>query len=74
MGKTKIVQLSDEQREELEEGRRNGKSHDFRERCQMILLKSEKVMQRFIFPSMIYQSKSGLRKTDRAEITGQKRF
>ncbi len=42
MGKTKIVQLSDEQREDLEEGRRNGKSHAFRERCQMILLKSEK--------------------------------
>ncbi len=42
MGKTKIVQLSDEQREELKEGRRNGKSHAFRERCQMILLKSEK--------------------------------
>lgn len=42
MGKTKIVQLNDEQRQELEEGRRNGKSHAFRERCQMILLKSEK--------------------------------
>ncbi len=42
MGKTKIVQLSDEQRQELEEGRRTGTSHAFRERCQMILLKSEK--------------------------------
>lgn len=42
MGKTKIVQLSDEQRQELEAGRRTGKSHAFRERCQMILLKSEK--------------------------------
>lgn len=42
MGKTKIVQLSDEQRQELEDGYRNGKSHAFRERCQMILLKSEK--------------------------------
>lgn len=42
MGKTKIVQLSDEQRQELEEGYRSSKSHAFRERCQMILLKSEK--------------------------------
>ena len=41
MGKTKVIQLSDEQRQELEDGRRSGKSHAFRERCQMILLKSE---------------------------------
>ena len=41
MGKKKIVQLSDQQRTELENGYRNGKSHAFRQRCQMILLKSE---------------------------------
>ena len=41
MGKRKIVQLSDEQRHHLEKGYRNGKSHAFRQRCQMILLKSE---------------------------------
>ena len=41
MGKTKVIQLSDPQRQALEEGYRNGKSHAFRERCQMILLKSE---------------------------------
>ena len=41
MGKTKIVRLSDAQRQELEDGRRTGTSHAFRERCQMILLKSE---------------------------------
>lgn len=41
MGKRKVVQLSDEQRSELENGQRNGKSHSFRNRCQMILLKSE---------------------------------
>ena len=41
MGKTKVIQLSDSQRQALEEGHRNGKSHAFRERCQMILLKSE---------------------------------
>ena len=41
MGKTKVIQLSDWQRQELEAGRRTGKSHTFRERGQMILLKSE---------------------------------
>ena len=41
MGKRKDVQLSDEQHSELENGQRNGKSHSFRNRCQMILLKSE---------------------------------
>ncbi|HXG83107.1 MAG TPA: helix-turn-helix domain-containing protein [Pyrinomonadaceae bacterium] len=42
MGKTKIIQLTAEQRAELEKGYRAGKSHCFRVRCQMILLKSEK--------------------------------
>ncbi|CAN5566095.1 hypothetical protein BH18ACI1_BH18ACI1_13060 [soil metagenome] len=42
MGKIKVIALSDEQRAELEKGYRNGKSHTFRQRCQMILLKSEK--------------------------------
>jgi transposase len=41
MGKIKIVQLSETQRQELENGHRTGKTHAFRERCQMILLKSE---------------------------------
>jgi len=41
MGKTKVIQLSDEQRQELEDGYRSGKSHAFRECCRMILLKSE---------------------------------
>lgn len=41
MGKKKIVELSAEQRAELEKGYRKGKSHAFRQRCQMILLKSE---------------------------------
>lgn len=42
MGKTKVVELTKEQREELEKGYRLGKTHSFRQRCQMILLKSEK--------------------------------
>jgi transposase len=42
MGKTKVVKLTKEQREELEKGYRMGKTHSFRQRCQMILLKSEK--------------------------------
>jgi len=42
MGKTKVVELTAEQRTELEKGYRTGKSHCFRVRCQMILLKSER--------------------------------
>lgn len=42
MGKIKVIELTDEQRAELEKGYRNGKSHTFRQRCQMMLLKSEK--------------------------------
>jgi transposase len=41
MGKTKVIELTKKQREELEDGYRNGKTHSFRQRCQMILLKSE---------------------------------
>jgi transposase len=41
MGRKKIVELSDQERSELENGYRNGKSHAFRQRCQMVLLKSE---------------------------------
>jgi transposase len=42
MGKTKVIELTAEQRAELDKGYRTGKSHCFRTRCQMILLKSEK--------------------------------
>ena len=42
MGKIKVVELTTEQRLELENGYKNGKSHSFRQRCQIILLKSEK--------------------------------
>lgn len=42
MGKTKIIELTAQQRIELENGYRNGQSHGFRQRCQMVLLKSEK--------------------------------
>jgi len=42
MGKTKIIELTNEQRAALENGYRNGQSHAFRSRCQMVLLKSEK--------------------------------
>lgn len=41
MGKTKVIELTKDQRSELENGYKNGKSHSFRQRCQMILLKSE---------------------------------
>jgi transposase len=42
MGKIKVIELSKGQRLELENGYKNGKSHSFRQRCQIILLKSEK--------------------------------
>jgi len=42
MGKTKVIELTAEHRAELEKGYRTGKSHTFRSRCQIILLKSEK--------------------------------
>ncbi len=42
MGKTKVIELTTEQRLKLENGYKNGTSHSFRQRCQMILLKSEK--------------------------------
>lgn len=41
MGRIIKIELSDELRKELENGYRNGKSHAFRTRCQMVLLKSE---------------------------------
>jgi transposase len=41
MGRIIKIELSDNQRKELENGFRNGKSHAFRIRCQMVLLKSE---------------------------------
>ena len=42
MGKTRIVILTDEQRQVLEKGYKNGISHAFRKRCHIVLLKSEK--------------------------------
>lgn len=41
MGRTKIVILDEKQKADLEKGWRAGASHSFRQRCQLILLKSE---------------------------------
>ena len=41
MGRIIKIELNDHQRKELEKGYRTGKSHAFRIRCQMVLLKSE---------------------------------
>ena len=41
MGRKLEITLSSKQREELERGYRNGNSHIFRQRCRVILLKSE---------------------------------
>lgn len=42
MGKTRIVILTDDQRQVLEKGYQNGNAHAFRKRCHIVLLKSEK--------------------------------
>jgi len=41
MGRVIKIELDDNQRKELENGYRNGRSHAFRLRCQMVLLKIE---------------------------------
>ena len=41
IARIKVIQLTDEQRQQLEEGFRKGKSHAFRMRCRTILLKSK---------------------------------
>ena len=40
MGKIRVVELKEKERQALEEGLRNGKSHAFRKNCQLVLLKS----------------------------------
>jgi transposase len=42
MGKLKTLELTDAQRRALEKGYREGASHAFRQRCQIILLKCER--------------------------------
>ena len=41
MGRFIKIELTDNQRKELETGYRHGKSHSFRANCQIVLLKSE---------------------------------
>ena len=41
MGRTIKIELTDKQRQELENGYRNSDNHTFRVRCQMVLLKAE---------------------------------
>jgi len=41
MGRIRSIELSAEARKSLEQGYKTGKSHGFRQRCQIILLKSE---------------------------------
>jgi transposase len=42
MGRIKVVELSEEQRQALEQEYRTGKTHSYRQRCKGVLLKSEK--------------------------------
>ena len=46
MSRLIILTLTDEQRSALEGGARHGKSHDFRTRCRMILLKADRLPSR----------------------------
>lgn len=41
MGKIRKIELSAEQRQDLDKGLRSGKSHAFRLRCQLVVLKSK---------------------------------
>ncbi len=41
MGKIRTIELSSHKKQSLEEGYHSGKSHAFRKRCQLILLKSQ---------------------------------
>ncbi len=43
MAKTKGITLADEERAALEKAWRQGKSHEYRQRCRMLLLKSQLV-------------------------------
>lgn len=42
MGKIKTIELNESQRKVLEKGYREGKTHSYRMRCKIILLKSER--------------------------------
>lgn len=48
MGRTLKIHLTDFQKQELNTGFRNGSTHCFRERCRMVLLKSEGLTTREI--------------------------
>lgn len=50
MGRKILLQLSETQREELEEGYRNGRGHTFRQRCRMVLLKFQGLSSKEISP------------------------
>jgi transposase len=41
MGRIKMLGLTAQQQEELDQGLRNGKTHAFRKRCQLVLLKEQ---------------------------------
>ncbi len=41
MGRSIKIELSDNQRKDLENGYRNGKSYSFRTKCKIVLLKSK---------------------------------
>ncbi len=54
MSRLIIVTLTDEERTALEKGFRHGKSHAFRTRCRMILLKADRLPSSQIVPQVGY--------------------
>lgn len=56
MGRTLSITLTEAQRKELDHGFKTGNCHLFRQRCRMVLLKSQGMLTKDILP--IVQSKS----------------
>ena len=52
MSRLIILNLTDDERSALEKGSRHGKSHAFRTRCRMILLKAERLPSQQIAPQV----------------------
>ncbi len=58
MGRKLEIELKTAQRAELETGYRTGKSHAFRQRCRMILLKADKIVTKDICPMVEIESET----------------
>jgi transposase len=73
MGRIKVISLSREEQAELVRGYREGKSHVYRQRCKMILLKSEGKTSKAIGEVLGYSNitvNSWLKRYEQAGIVG----